>query len=43
VHVILRNSKSEVKFEDLGNIYAEYIGVKGYRKGHFIRFEVSME
>jgi hypothetical protein len=43
MHVILRNSKLEVRFEYLENSCAEYTGVIGYWKEHFIRFKISME
>jgi hypothetical protein len=40
---ILRNTRSKVKFEDLENITAEYIGVICHWKGHFIGFEMSIK
>jgi hypothetical protein len=40
---ILRNARSKVKFEDLGNKCAEYIGVIGHWKGHFISLEMSIK
>jgi hypothetical protein len=40
---ILRNTRSEVKFEDLENIAVlQYVGVMGLWKGHFISFEMSI-
>jgi hypothetical protein len=40
---ISRNTRSKVKFEDLENRTAEYIGVIGHWKGHFISFEISIK
>jgi hypothetical protein len=42
-HYILRNTRSKVKFEDLENNCAEYIGIIGHWKGHFIGFEMSIK
>jgi hypothetical protein len=41
---ILRNTTSKIEFEDLEkNNCAEYIGVIGHWKGHFISFEMSIK
>jgi hypothetical protein len=40
---IWRNTRSEVKFEDLENNCAEYIGVTGHWKGNLISFEMSIK
>jgi hypothetical protein len=40
---ILRNIRSKVKFEGLENICAEYIGVIGHWKRHFIIYEMSIK
>jgi hypothetical protein len=42
-YCILKNTRSKVKFEDLGNVTAEYIGVTGHWKGQFIDFEKSIK
>jgi hypothetical protein len=39
----LRNTRSNVKFEDLENITAEYIGVINHWKGHFVSFEMGIK
>jgi hypothetical protein len=42
-YIILRHTRSKVKFEDPENITAKYIGATGQWKGHFISSEMSIK